>query len=445
MEFKIKTKTDLFRKPNELYKDIYNNKLDKLKLYKYLDLKFSDEYIIYVISDIHADFKRFLDFLELNQFIICDKNQKDIDCVWNPEKKKVILVICGDFIDGFRGRDNLHLGEHNELSLLQLIYNLRLDAINYNSFIFCTLGNHDYFSIHPMLDSNGSHTYAYLDYIDTNSYNFYLGNSPFKDLKINEFDLVFMTRAFYLSRFYSVGYPFFLKINDTIFAHAGFHKNREIFDKFTANSKSNFNLSPMLFHRKILEKLSNIDTYNDFLKQNSSIDLTYKNLYNSIVNLIIKKYEIDNVFNTRNMAIEINTLKNSSNNSILDNFFLTREIRNDCDRLEDILKLYNCNLLVVGHCPTCVCDFNEDEVKGITSCNDARIVFSCNKKLATVDIAFSSAFSPKKKFLESLCIYTNDSKKHTHIQRLSLNKSNQSKNNKIYNRITYDSNTNTWN
>jgi hypothetical protein len=67
-------------------------------------------------------------------------------------------------------------------------------------------------------------------------------------------------------------------------------------------------------------------------------------------------------------------------------------------------------MLVVGHCPTCLTSevFDPKNTIGITSCDDARIVYSCNSNLVTVDIAMSSAFSPNKKFLEMLKIVNVD-------------------------------------
>jgi hypothetical protein len=91
-------------------------------------------------------------------------------------------------------------------------------------------------------------------------------------------------------------------------------------------------------------------------------------------------------------------------NTLFYDLFLTRQLQTDCRAVDEILALYGCNSLIVGHCPTCMTDdvFNPANTVGITSCNDARIVYSCDSKLVTVDIAMSSAFSPDKQFLEML-------------------------------------------
>jgi len=68
-------------------------------------------------------------------------------------------------------------------------------------------------------------------------------------------------------------------------------------------------------------------------------------------------------------------------------------------------------MLVVGHCPTCLGPlvFSDENVNDITDCFNARIAFSCNSRLLTVDIAFSSGFTPMKEFLECLSIQSNPS------------------------------------
>jgi Icc-related predicted phosphoesterase len=402
-------------------------------MYKYINLNFNQDYSINVISDIHADFHRFKTFLTQANFIL---NEKPI---WNPKKKKEIIVICGDFIDGYRGRDNLKLGPHNELSLLQFIHDLRVSAIEYNSYIFCTLGNHDYFAIHSMSEFG----YGYIDYIDSNSINYYLNNNPFDSWrnKINEMDLVCFTRAFHLSKFYILGYHFFLKINDTLFAHAGFHKDIEIFKEFEKDSTK----SPMFLHRKLLEHLVDIEVYNKYFNENNQDNYTYRDFYNYLINKIRNTYE-----NKIDINSQIKKLHNSSDNSFIDNFFLTRSIRDDCNKLNEILDEYNANLLVVGHCPTCFTEqyFDSKNTIGIQSCNDTRIVLSCDKKLATVDIAFSSAFSPRKKFLELLRIYLNDQIKTIEVHRFNINSSYNYTTRlspfKVYNRFIYNSFSNSW-
>jgi predicted MPP superfamily phosphohydrolase len=411
--------------PLELYYNLYYslNNDEQLNLYKYINLQFNRDYSLNVISDIHADFYRFKKFLTEAEFIL------NGEPVWNPQKRKEIIVICGDFIDGYRGRNNLNQGPHNELSLLQFIHDLRLSAREYDSYIFCTLGNHDYFAIHSMKEFG----YGYIDYIDTDSIDYYLKDKTFETWrnKMNEMDYICFTRAFYLSKFYLVGYHFFLKINDTLFSHAGFHKDIDILKLFESDSYE----SPMFIHRKLLEKLVDIEEYKNYFDNNKKYTYSYRSYYNYLINKIKNKYN--------NEPIDIKRLQNISDNSLIDNLFLTRSIRDDCFKLNEILNEYNANLLVVGHCPTCFTEhyFDSKNTIGIQSCNDTRIVLSCDKKLATVDIAFSSAFSPRKKFLELLRIYYNDTIKTIEVHRFHMNPSKYSN---IYNKFSYNPLSNSW-
>jgi hypothetical protein len=56
---------------------------------------------------------------------------------------------------------------------------------------------------------------------------------------ITDIDKIYLIRTWVLSRFYLIGFPFFLKINKTLFAHAGFHKASNIFSLFENGQNSN--------------------------------------------------------------------------------------------------------------------------------------------------------------------------------------------------------------
>ena len=443
---------EIFEKTELLYKTLHENPdfESKFKLYRNIDLEFGSEYEIIALSDLHADIARFFDFLIKFKFIIRDG---EINYNWNPDVKNKVIVICGDFIDGRRpmGRiigNNTTLLDNNEIKLHVLLYNLRLEAIKYNNYILCTLGNHDFFAIHVDIPIKGKYIYYnYIDETSKKSYitlykNYFLNilkkyiDKPTKNESLNKFynsllefflsnnednETLYLARSFILSRFYSIGYHFFLKVNDTFFAHAGLYKDNDVFELFEKKKEnSNFIPSPELIQRRLLTKLSNsvyhIQYFTKCLKNKTSfnyfefykdmLDLTSEELYT-----VYSKEKIDNL---------TMSLIDSSIKSLVNRFFLTRDFQKSC-KLKSLKSKYNCNLLVVGHCPTCSSDiFNPENVKDITSCDDARIVFSCKNKLVTVDIAFSSAFSPNKKFYEFLSIQKINKVKTIKVIRFNL-------------------------
>jgi hypothetical protein len=123
--------------------------------------------------------------------------------------------------------------------------------------------------------------------------------------------------------------------------------------------------------------------------------------------------------------------------SMFYDLFLTRVLQKNCGQVEEILLKYGCNSLIVGHCPTCFGGegiFDPRNVAGITSCDNARIVYSCDSKLVTVDIAMSSAFSPHRKFLELLHIHNINDEQHIETVRYELYEDRVT----IYNKKRYD-------
>jgi predicted MPP superfamily phosphohydrolase len=165
------------QKIDELYHEIYSEDLHTghpMELYRYIDLQMDKRYEIFTISDLHADVRRFLTVLKKAGFINSDVNMANPikNVRWNPEMQDKIIVICGDIIDGKRDDDNDYLTNCDELLIHMLIFNLRILARAHNSYVFCTMGNHDFFAFHT------THRYglelAYSDYIDSRSADFYL-------------------------------------------------------------------------------------------------------------------------------------------------------------------------------------------------------------------------------------------------------------------------------
>ena len=442
-------------KPMELYEDLYNDKiLDKrFELYKCIDLDMK-RHEIFCISDIHADAYRFWQFLYLNKMVL-EKNMPEMkDIKWNPMMTNKALVICGDIIDGRRPpNENLHSSENNEILIHTIIYNLRLDAIRYNSYLFGTLGNHDFFAIH---NGSISSPHTYINYIDHKSQKNYIDRfiDAFGNMyenpehiiqKVTSSDSIYFSRTFFLSRFYLIGFPFFLKINDTLFAHAGFHKTENIISLFENGQNSNIQIQPLYIHRKILEELSNINSLRSFIEFNQRRRTipTYAKHYDNIFDLCIQHLH-QTKFNSELIDKYASYFTNNEENSIVHNFFLTRRLQKNCSEVDEILQTYGCKMLVLGHCPTCLGSlvFADENVDGINNdCANSRIVFSCKSKLLTVDIAFSSGFTPIKKFLEYLSIQTNPTGQlFMKVVRTYLTKNETIE----YNHRVYDNQSNSW-
>jgi predicted MPP superfamily phosphohydrolase len=419
-------------KVDELYKELYIDELHTshpMELYRYIDLEMDNKYEIHAISDLHADVRRFLEILKLAEFI-----NDDVDMAypiknlrWNPKMTDKIIVICGDIIDGKRGVDNSKTTNCDELLIHMLIFNLRILARAHNSYVFCTMGNHDFFAFHATNRSNTE--LAYKNYIDSRSLEFYesrmrtfLMSNVSSEIAISvenetkEMDLIYIFRAHLLSRFYLIGFPPFLKINKTLFAHAGFHIETNVFSLFEENSINSQSLQPHSLHRSILEALSIKENIADYLinQTNENIDISYSDMYNNIIDNVFPLVEADQYemliknIPAKNVLEPYRELtdRNKSLSGMFEDFLLTRKLQKDCGAVDEILMMYGCNSLVVGHCPTCIGHgvFDPKNTIGITSCDDARIVYSCNSNLVTVDIAMSSAFSPNRKFLELLKI-----------------------------------------
>jgi hypothetical protein len=414
--YKITNIDHFMDKPLELYNDLYNEKIKDpaFNLYKFIDLEMGKEYEIFCISDIHADIHRFWTFLYLQNFVTSEHFTSLDDIVWNPQITHKALVICGDLIDGRRPpNENLNSTPNNEIILHIIIYNLRIEAIKHKCYIFCTLGNHDFYAFHK---GNPKWNFAYIDYIDSKSKKNYINQLEdrfynIENIKYN--DKLYLSRTLILSRFYLIGFPFFLKINKTLFAHAGFHKSENIIALFDNGQNSNNQVQPLLIHRKMLEYMSdphNIVSFIEFNKRDKKRVPDYSSYYTNLFELSVlflhRDYDKKNISNAQLIEKYSNYFTNDSEDSMIFNLFLTRELQKNCAKVDEILQTYGCHMLVLGHCPTCFTTFfNSENVSDIKEdCTNARIVYSCEGKLITVDIASSSGFTPVKDFLECLSI-----------------------------------------
>ena len=439
--------TSQFDKMDALYKAIYTDNKDSshpLDLYRYIDLEMNPKYEIFALSDLHADVRRFLQVLVEAGFINPDIDMEDpiSNLKWNPEKTNKIIVICGDLIDGRRGGDNKDLSYCDELIIHMVIYNLRILARRYNSYVFCTLGNHDFFAFHA--SSLLKTETAYAAYIDGESLTFYsdefmhLINNNLSDKDVLDYtiintdyiDTIYFSRAHILSRFYLIGHQPFLRINKILFAHAGFHLKTDVFSLFEENGMNSGSIQPHSLHRMFLEYVSKPRSIMGYLTKTSinQYMISYSDFYKQFIVITLRLLEDKKLPMTSKLTISqleepYMSLATNQKLSMFYDLFLTRVLQKNCGQVEEILLKYGCNSLIVGHCPTCFGGegiFDPRNTVGITSCDNARIVYSCDSKLVTVDIAMSSAFSPHRKFLELLHIYNIGDDQHIETVRYEL-------------------------
>lgn len=115
---------------------------------------------VYVTSDLHADFRKFVQILKQLGLISTALNPYTDD-IYSPEllaesrwiaPPSTLLVVVGDLVDGKRNHGAFWNSSDDkegafEFRIHTLIYNLRIKARENNSDIFITIGNHDYESV----------------------------------------------------------------------------------------------------------------------------------------------------------------------------------------------------------------------------------------------------------------------------------------------------------
>ena len=176
---------------------------------------------VFVISDIHADYMKFVDTLVKNNLIGfdgLDENTMDVyrnpydvafinNAIWKGGQRTLFLIL-GDLVDGQRDdeEDSIKiLDEHVkkytvndemgsfEFQIHLLIHNLRISALQQKSEILFTIGNHD---LATVLDINGVNGNMFNKYVHQNAKNFmiqshrraillpFYQNSPFFFIKL---------------------------------------------------------------------------------------------------------------------------------------------------------------------------------------------------------------------------------------------------------------------
>ena len=350
--------------------------LDKISNTKYFRNK--TNYIInaqdydnvYVTSDIHSDYRKFVKKLKDIGLIDTSINPYIDDIYtsnlvtntdWIPEK--TLLVIVGDLVDGRRHSEVADVNGSFELLLHIFIYNLRLSAHEKNSEIIFTIGNHDFHSVIKISDNNTSltkTTYAFTNTMTYSSLMFYNnGSSVFND----SYKIIKNKQKFLLP-FYNCSPYFFIiirynDVNEVILVHGGIHNSED------TNTED------------IIKKLEEIQI--NVLKTNlNTLD--------------------DNI---------CNFFSDGFTSPLWTRFYASNS--NACNKLFE-KENNNNNLIVVGHCPTYSLDSNKfcnikklmhDDKSVYVDCDDngGCVTIGCFNKsdnaprLVFVDTAMSAAFA----------------------------------------------------
>lgn len=341
-------------------KIVINHKID---VKKYKD--------VFIMSDTHADLRKVYSILQ-NSRMIKSKydpyNNNHIvdpklisDAKWIPNN--TLLIIVGDLIDGCRKEAEVDDPDGSfELKLHMLLYNLRLQAINMDSNIIFTLGNHDC----ETLNANNQLG----DFIHQTSREYF---DVEKDISI---------RKNALTMFYELSPYVFIVLatpahdNEIVCVHGGLHTKE------------------MPIDRKEIEQLQ------------SAINKGGLN----ILNKYYKKTHIDSVLNFNNKSIS------TQGGSLWTRFYADMN-EEECSKINKGYDENEYRMIVVGHCPT-----NTQSFENITSimhsypkfyshCQESNednkagcVVFRCNEtpldnpqtpgapRIALVDTGLSSSF-----------------------------------------------------
>jgi hypothetical protein len=190
------------------------------------------------LSDIHADFRKFIQILRSINIVGVRKNTPILDpyngdeiydpnmisnVVFYPER--TLLVIIGDLVDGERSGGEVDDERGNfEYLLLCFLHNLRISARKKKSEVLYTIGNHDYETIIRTDDLLPGRN-MFDKYVTSNTHNFFRDSTkPFvrkdysnmrlrKDVLINFYKL----SPFYMLSFMNNGKK------EMACVHAGFH------------------------------------------------------------------------------------------------------------------------------------------------------------------------------------------------------------------------------
>lgn len=155
-------------------------------------IKTSEFPTVYFSSDIHADFRKYLQMLQAIKLVgsIIDPYEGDIydpsiisDVTWTGGPG-VLLVIIGDLVDGQRPGHGMVDDPRGsfEFLLLSYLHNLRIQANKVKSEIIYTIGNHEYMTVLLPPDPFAEHFY---DYIHPSAVTFFSGGPGGQKKSIN--------------------------------------------------------------------------------------------------------------------------------------------------------------------------------------------------------------------------------------------------------------------
>ena len=194
---------------------------------------------VYVTSDIHADFRKFVQTMANNGLVALPKNGEatldpyseniyDLrlltDTLWTGGSK-TLFVVVGDLVDGYRGGNVSEVDDpYGSFEILMhiFIHNMRIKAQAQQSDILFTFGNHDVDSV--IINDEDLYSNMYTKYVHPSAKIYYFGS-------IRGIDNMIRSRREALLPFYMACPLFFIQFQhdgktEIVCVHAGIHNPR---------------------------------------------------------------------------------------------------------------------------------------------------------------------------------------------------------------------------
>ena len=263
---------------------------------------------IYATSDIHADIRNFLNYLnKLKMIKLPDGLDLYTDDIYNPRfitetdwiMNESLFIIIGDLIDGRRSSSNSITDKVGSFEYLlhMLIYNLRIKAWSKKSDIIFTIGNHDIYNAIKTNREINPPPFGFLESQITDEAKLFFGPS-----------LLFRQKS--LGLFYLLSPFLFIQIKNKKTDILMIHSQIMDYNNRSPNVSSNIPIIELL--RSIQTKIDN-----DIINQNE--------LFIKLPNI----NQIDLILSMRNIEDDIDLCENYK-------------------RIQSSIP----NIIVVGHCPT---------------------------------------------------------------------------------------------
>lgn len=272
---------------------------------------------IYALGDLHADYASFYKRLEnfglitppmkigeetpldikFENLTLEDLEKLTAEFEWIP--RRTLLVICGDIVDGGRGKDYQVQDNYGSSELLLHVFlkNLKFKARQYESDVICIYGNHDMMLFYHNIED-------YQQYVHKTA-KFFFGN--------------YKNRAKWLTPFYKHNFYFVFELMDDKgkaeirFAHGALHtseSNRSLYDetiKLQTETLKNFESFYSDETKNSAEKKNSLSDNSELTKQWLPYldDPKYKDKYNDPKSVVWQRTynlfeENDNKCNTTN-------------------------------------------------------------------------------------------------------------------------------------------------